>query len=338
MERENQKQIGKKKKSKGKIVLAVILSIFAALLCAAGILVGMNWDIAKSVFRLMKNSPGNNLKAAWIFLTSNSDAIETKINENSEKYDDAVSEVLATLNEYGTGITPEAIEALGSGNYTEEEMIRIISSGGAALDEINREREARAQAEANAQQEQGQSGTDVTPPDPVEAGSDGTVPPDVPENHETGTGVPSGPSADPGPAPDRQDKPDRNVTEPPLPVQPDDTAASIAKLYVVRNDFVSRLSGIEKEITDAYVALPKEEHTPASRKRIAGEYLNVVANLELECDAQVETILSDLTAKLTAQNKDTSVVETIRQAYENEKSLKKAYYLDIYTNGISGRK
>ena len=56
--------------------------------------------------------------------------------------------------------------------------------------------------------------------------------------------------------------------------------------------------------------------------------------MELDCDAQVDAALDELRKTLTAQGKDTAVVETLRQAYENEKSLKKAYYLDVYMNGI----
>ena len=68
---------------------------------------------------------------------------------------------------------------------------------------------------------------------------------------------------------------------------------------------------------------------------IAGKYLKTVASLESQCDKDVESLLSDLRTELEAQGKDTSIIETLRKAYNEEKSLKKAYYLDVYTNGIS---
>lgn len=365
-------------KKRTKIIIGVILSIVAVLLISLTTLVCMNWEIAKGVFSLLKSAPGNNFKAAWIFLTENSDGIETRLNENQEKYGEAVNNILSDLNEQGSGISKEAVEALNSGLYTEEEMIRIISSGGAELEAINREKQ-QTEGGAGENGNSGETGTDkVTDPDgEKEQGAETVNPPKNPDgdsendsgkNTNTDTPV-SGNSGDSGnnqtnpPSgnnngnidsgdkggnnqPDKSgdktnsQKPDGGAqgeaSKPVTPQQPqpDDTAASVAKLYIIKSNFVSQLSSIEKEITSAYVSLPKEQQTPASRKSIAGEYISTVADLELECDAQVEAILSELKAKLEAASKDTSVVETIRQAYENEKSLKKAYYMDIYMNGL----
>ena len=114
----------------------------------------------------------------------------------------------------------------------------------------------------------------------------------------------------------------------------EEVAACIAKLYVLKSRFTGELSVLEKTITTTYEELPEEEQVPASRKSIAGQYIKQVAQMELDCDAQVDAALAELRKTLTAQGKDTAVVETLRQAYENEKSLKKAYYLDVYMNGI----
>ena len=46
-------------------------------------------------------------------------------------------------------------------------------------------------------------------------------------------------------------------------------------------------------------------------------------------DAQVAAILNELKTQLQAANADTSIIGKIREAYENEKTLKKAYYMKL---------
>ena len=58
---------------------------------------------------------------------------------------------------------------------------------------------------------------------------------------------------------------------------------------------------------------------------LLGRYIKSVASLESQCDKDVEAVLSDLRTELEAQGKDTSIIETLRKAYNEEKSLKKAY-------------
>ena len=48
-----------------------------------------------------------------------------------------------------------------------------------------------------------------------------------------------------------------------------------------------------------------------------------------QCDAKVETLLSELKTELKTHNADTSIINKIRAAYENEKKLKKAYYIKL---------
>ncbi len=319
-----------------KVTLIVILSVLGIVFASLAILICMNFELAKGVFNLLKSSPGNNFKAAWIFLTNNSSDIETQIIDNEKKYDQAIEEILSNLNEYGTSISKEAIEALNSGNYTEEEMIRIIASGGDELDAINKEKQAASESK----DDNNDKNKPVSNDNDTDIGSE-TIPDtsgkdniESSKDKETDKNTEIVDSSD-----EKNQQTGNTVTTPDTsdtlqPAAQDDTAASIAKLYVVRSRFLSELASIETAITDAYESLPEELRTPSSRKSIAGEYISRVSDLELECDAEVETITEELRLKLEESGKDTSVVDTIKQAYEEEKSLKKAYYLDIYMNGL----
>lgn len=327
----------KKKKSKVKIFVGIILAVVIIL----GVLFGAACAILGTdiVFAGVKNlvaSPVNNIKAAWLFITNDSQKIEEQLGETQKEFDDAVKDAT------GTELSDEVKEALNSGKYTEEEMALIVS--GVSIEEIEKMREEANKSETGTEKEPETENTEetVTPPET----EDETEEPEK----ETPEVIPPEPSKDTEPqkpvepvvptVPDIPTTPDPVIppaTEPQNPVQADDTAATIAKMYIIKNKFMKKLESIEIDIINEYEALPKEQRVPQSRKSIAGKYISTVADMEIQCDAEVEAVLTELKEKLTALNKDLSVIETIRKAYQNEKSLKKAYYMDIYLNGVHGK-
>ena len=330
-------------KKKKHIALKIVLSVFLLLLLAGGVLVGTHWELAKGAYHLLKNSPGNNVKAAWIFLTGNSETIQKQISDNDASYSEAVKKIAEELSGTGLDLSRYTLDVLSSGEYSEEEMIRIL---------MGKETVAP-------------SGTENTPsddpdkadkPDKTENTADGKgetpQTPPAGEKNEGGNGEGNGSgkpaqTTDTPTAADTKSQTDSETKTDPAPggtpagegtasedAMSEEVAACIAKLYVLKSRFTGELSVLEKTITTTYEELPEEEQVPASRKSIAGQYIKQVAQMELDCDAQVDAALAELRKTLTAQGKDTAVVETLRQAYENEKSLKKAYYLDVYMNGI----
>ena len=50
-------------------------------------------------------------------------------------------------------------------------------------------------------------------------------------------------------------------------------------------------------------------------------------SLMSQCDGRVATLLGELESELRAAGGDLSIITTIKNAYENEKNLKKAYYM-----------
>ena len=324
-------------KKKKHIALKIVLSVFLLLLLAGGVLVGTHWELAKGAYHLLKNSPGNNVKAAWIFLTGNSETIQKQISDNDASYSEAVKKIAEELSGTGLDLSRYTLDVLSSGEYSEEEMIRILMGKEtiAPPDTENTPSDDPDKADKTDKTENTADGKGETPQTPPSG-----------EKNEGGNGEGNGSgkpaqTTDTPTAADTPPKTDAEADSTPAgegsaseDAMSEEVAACIAKLYVLKSRFTGQLGALEKTIIDAYEAQPEEEQTPASRKSIAGQYIKQVSRMELDCDAQVDAALAELRKTLTAQGKDTAVVETLRQAYENEKSLKKAYYLDVYMNGI----
>ncbi len=67
-----------------------------------------------------------------------------------------------------------------------------------------------------------------------------------------------------------------------------------------------------------------------SASTLMSTYLGKAASLESEADSEVEALLSELKGELEAIDGDTSIISTMRSSYENEKKLKKSYYLSLF--------
>lgn len=103
----------------------------------------------------------------------------------------------------------------------------------------------------------------------------------------------------------------------------------VAQLYSYKAQYLGALGGLEKSAMVEFSALPKEQQTSTAKKKILAQKLGQAAALESECDSQVNAILSSLGQELRAAGGNLEIIDTIRSAYEQEKSLKKAYYLKL---------
>lgn len=314
-----------------KIILGIILAVIIVSASALAIFVYTNRDLAMGAFEILKSAPANNIKAAWIFLTDSS-SISEKIDKNAENFDNAVNSVVGVE----TTLSPVVKEAIESGKYTEEEIARILLSGESAITEIENEKQQNVPADTtelpstDTHQE-----PDVTVSVPDESEKESQITAQQPQDPVVDKQETITPPAYENPssnlAPPEQNTQD---TDKPAPVTAEDTAAYVAKLYIQKSRFMGYLGSIEKLIIDEYNALPKDMKIPSERKRIALAHLQTMAQMEKECDAEVANILAELKAKLVSENKDTSVVAKLMKAYEDEKSLKKARYMDVFLNGL----
>lgn len=107
----------------------------------------------------------------------------------------------------------------------------------------------------------------------------------------------------------------------------------VNQMFAVKLEFTNYLNDVEKQVYDDYVKLAKEDRDLEHKKDIILKYYNYVADLEKKCDLKVEQIIKALKKELENQKMSTSIVDDIKKVYENEKALKKAYYIKLYKEG-----
>lgn len=112
------------------------------------------------------------------------------------------------------------------------------------------------------------------------------------------------------------------------PSASDKASKCIAQMYVLKSSFTSRLDRLFNEAKAYYISLTPEQRKTA-KTELMDKYYSQVSALEYECDTKVNAILSELDAELTLTGEDKSIINKIRDAYNQEKSLKKAYYLNL---------
>lgn len=109
----------------------------------------------------------------------------------------------------------------------------------------------------------------------------------------------------------------------------------VAQMYVLKSTFVSQLDAIYDTAFAEYKAVWKsltEDERMAKKKELLTRVYPQAAALEKECDAKVNEIVTKLRSLLEEAGQDTSLADKIYESYQNEKSLKKAHYINIITN------
>lgn len=103
----------------------------------------------------------------------------------------------------------------------------------------------------------------------------------------------------------------------------------VIELYSLKAYYLGQLGQMEATVKREYSALPKEKKNLLGIKEIANKHMGTAMSLLNQCDKQVNDLISQLEKELKSSKADTSILKTIRDTYENEKALKKAYYLKI---------
>ncbi|MBQ9974235.1 MAG: hypothetical protein IJP02_04665 [Oscillospiraceae bacterium] len=103
-------------------------------------------------------------------------------------------------------------------------------------------------------------------------------------------------------------------------------SAVIAKVYVLREDFMGRLDALMNQAIAEYKSIPPEERAAKLASFVSG-YMSKGLDMEKECDAQIEAIIIELETLLSENNGDMSIAQTVYDTYVEEKSLKKAWYM-----------
>ena len=98
----------------------------------------------------------------------------------------------------------------------------------------------------------------------------------------------------------------------------------------MKDEYTAWLEAKYNEAIDAYNALPEEQRTPEAKYSIGMERMKQALAKEDECDAAMKQIEQKIGALLAKMGRDDSLVKEIQKAYEQEKELKKAYYLGLH--------
>lgn len=117
--------------------------------------------------------------------------------------------------------------------------------------------------------------------------------------------------------------------QPAAPSYDDQVREQVAMMYVLRSTFVSRLDELVNQAVFDYAVA--ENFTRDGRMAAVTPYLDAVSTLEEECDAEVAKVVAELRRLLKASGQDDSLAKKVEETYEEEKSLKKAYYLKELT-------
>lgn len=106
----------------------------------------------------------------------------------------------------------------------------------------------------------------------------------------------------------------------------------IAQMYVLKSTFVGKLEAIVAQAKSEFEALSPEARTNDAKVKIVKSKTNQIAALEKECDGEVSAVVSQLQVLLKESGEDQSLVDKVKTVYAEEKSLKKAYYMNELNN------
>lgn len=106
---------------------------------------------------------------------------------------------------------------------------------------------------------------------------------------------------------------------------------AVRKMYALKAYYIGRLGSLESEIKSEYKALPPDKRGKKAVSSIVSSHMGEASGLESECDSRVGALLSQLEADLSSAGADTSIVSTLQNEYQNEKNLRKSYYVSSYT-------
>lgn len=98
----------------------------------------------------------------------------------------------------------------------------------------------------------------------------------------------------------------------------------VARIYVLRSGYTGRVDSLIAQALADYRA------NKGTESELMTQYVGKGYALEAECDAQIEALLSELSAELKRTGGDMGLVSQIRTAYQQEKSLKKAAIIAKY--------
>jgi len=104
----------------------------------------------------------------------------------------------------------------------------------------------------------------------------------------------------------------------------------MSELYQLQNEFTAKAEATIAEGANYYESINAHPQDPVARANTIKKFTPVVRGIEKDCDGKVENVIARLKSELESIGADTSITETIRKTYANEKQLKLSYYANKY--------
>ncbi len=324
--------------------------ILLVLIIAAGVFVGLNWKYIKDlVTGLTVNEQQLGVKRVESTETALSDVnsyMETELRPMTEEEKAAIESgelsqtaVLAQIIADAAGID---LDEMLSGEYTGEETPAPEGGGG---DEQSGGEQAPANSGGGSepQPDNGGNSGDATATKPSDnGGNSGSATESKPSGGSSSGSATTAKPADGGnsgnstatkPADGGGSGNSGNSTasNPPAVSGSDQLVAScVSKLYNLQNQYTSQIANLAARAKAYYTEQKKTAGSAAAKSGTIAKFSGEVTSMESSCDAKVEAVLSELSSNLKAIGADTSIVGTLRESYNNEKSAQRAIYVNKY--------
>lgn len=124
-------------------------------------------------------------------------------------------------------------------------------------------------------------------------------------------------------------KPEADTSAEEIPARLDDPDVQrcVAAMEELKGQYLAALEQMSSEVKTSYLALPEEQRTEEQRSKMIDERSNAATEIEKECNASVNELLSELREALDNKGADLTPVSQIRKEYEKMKIEKKSEYM-----------
>ena len=245
----------------------------------------------------------NNIKAVAYMMTMDTGTLSQRAEENRKTLDKAMEDYQIPSYTF----SEEEMSQLASGELSEEEAAaRILGENGGTT--------AEPEPSQSGAPSQEPSPSQSTPPSQEPSPSQSTPPSQSPSASQ---------SAQPAQSADQGGETSALDAEAEL-------RQLVATMYVLQATYEGKLEAIVQEAIDEYTA---GEHTSENRTRIVYSKYDALTKLEQECDQKVADVVSRMRELLKATGQSESLADEVQRTYEEEKSLKKAYYIREFQEG-----
>ncbi len=113
--------------------------------------------------------------------------------------------------------------------------------------------------------------------------------------------------------------------------QSDNVDDIISRMYLLRAEYLNRLTSLENETKSKAKELLKQKVSISEKLAFIEKYTGKAVGLEKECDARMKVLVNQLETELKRLGKDTGIISDVREYYEVEKKLKKSQLLSKYS-------